>query len=133
MSIDNVPTLIRELYVIVDELERQFPGRKFTPDGHLVGSIGEVLASHYYGIDLLKGSSETHDGISPCGKMVQIKATQGNSVALRSEPEHLLVLKIHRNGSFKEVYNGSGSAAWQSSGSLQKNGQRAVSLSRLAV
>lgn len=132
MSVEQVPCLVRELYGIVDELERLFPGRKFTPDGHLVGSIGEVLAAHYYGIDLLKGSSETHDGISPCGKMVQIKATQGTSVALRSEPEHLLVLKIHRDGGFEEVYNGYGPVAWQISGGLQKNGQRPVSLSKLS-
>ena len=36
---------IRELYAITKELELQFPGRKFTPDGQLVGSIGEVLVA----------------------------------------------------------------------------------------
>lgn len=34
---------VRELYAITKELELQFPGGKLTPDGHLVGSIGEVL------------------------------------------------------------------------------------------
>lgn len=36
---------ICKLYAITRELELQFPGRKFTPDGHLVGSIGEVLVA----------------------------------------------------------------------------------------
>jgi hypothetical protein len=29
-----------------------FPGRHFTPDGHMVGSFGEALAAHHYGIEL---------------------------------------------------------------------------------
>ena len=58
---------IRELYRITKELEEQFPGRKFTPDGHFVGSIGEVLAAGYYGLALLPNSSETHDAIDTEG------------------------------------------------------------------
>lgn len=34
--------IIRELYKITAELEEKYPGRRFTPDGHLIGSIGEV-------------------------------------------------------------------------------------------
>ena len=45
MHLDEVPRLIGRLYDIVDRLEELFPGRKFTPDGHLVGSIGEVIAA----------------------------------------------------------------------------------------
>jgi hypothetical protein len=40
-----VPALVSRLYEIVDELEEIFPGRHFTPDGHLVGSLGESLAA----------------------------------------------------------------------------------------
>jgi hypothetical protein len=39
--------LIRQLYSVVAALEEEeFEGRKFTPDGHLVGSIGEVVAAY---------------------------------------------------------------------------------------
>ena len=34
---------IRRIYEITAELEELYPGRHFTPDGHMVGSIGEVL------------------------------------------------------------------------------------------
>ena len=44
-SIHAIPSLVQELYSIVDRLDELFPGRRFTPDGHLVGSIGEVLAA----------------------------------------------------------------------------------------
>jgi hypothetical protein len=45
----KVPGLRTRLYEITDELENMF-GRKFTPDGHLVGSLGEAMAV-YSGID----------------------------------------------------------------------------------
>ncbi|WP_073079343.1 DUF6998 domain-containing protein [Sporobacter termitidis] len=122
---------IKELYSIVSELEMQFPERHFTPDGHLVGSIGEVLAASYYGLKLLPASSETHDAISKDGKMVQIKATQVGYVSLSSEPEHLIILKILRSGEADEVYNGPGKRVWEVTGKKQKNGQRSISLSKL--
>ena len=36
---------IKELYKITNEPESSYPGRKFTIDGHLVGSIGEVIVA----------------------------------------------------------------------------------------
>ena len=129
--IDRVPELVRKLYALVGEFESLFPGRAFTPDGHLVGSIGEVVASHRYALSLHPASRETHDALAPDGRHVQIKATQGNSVALRAEPEHLLVLHLARDGHATEVFNGPGRMAWSNCGALQKNGQRPISLSKL--
>ncbi len=45
-DIDQIPILIKELYEIVNKLEEHFLAWHFTPDGHLVGSIGEVLAAY---------------------------------------------------------------------------------------
>jgi hypothetical protein len=129
--IESIPELVRSLYGIVRQLEDLFPGRKFTPDGHLVGSIGEVLAADRYGLELLGASAERHDATAPNGRLVQIKATQAKSVGLRAEPDHLLVLKLNADGSAIEVYNGPGSPAWHQAGKVQKNGQRSISLSRL--
>lgn len=131
MPIEKVPEMIIQLYEIVDKLESCFPGRKFTPDGHMVGSIGEVLASYYYGIELLPASAATHDGISKDGRYVQIKATQAKSVGIRSCPDYLLVLLIKRDGSFEEVYNGPGEIVWASSSRMQSNGQRSISTTKL--
>lgn len=131
MSIEEIPEKIQRLYKIVSELEAAFPGRRFTPDGHLVGSIGEVLAEHHFGLHLFPGSTETHDAKSPCGKKVQIKATQGRAVGIRSEPDHLIVLKILPSGGFNTVFNGPGNLAWEKAGKMQKNGQRVISVSKL--
>lgn len=122
---------IKELYKITTELESSYPGRKFTLDGHLVGSIGEVIVAEHYGLTLLRNSLETHDAVSSTGKYVQIKATQVNRIAISSEPDYLIVIKLFSDGSWEEVYNGPGKLAWDSAGKMQKNGQRPISLSRL--
>ena len=122
---------IKELYKITNELESSYPGRKFTIDGHLVGSIGEVIVAEHYGLELLRNSTETHDAVSTDGKYVQIKATQINRIAISSEPDYLIVIKLFSNGSWEEVYNGPGKPVWDNAGKMQKNGQRPVSLSKL--
>ena len=63
--------------------------------------------------------------------MVQVKATQGKSVALRSEPEHLLVLSLLRDGTVDEVFNGPGGLAWGRIGVPQKNSQFPLALGTL--
>ena len=127
----EIPSLVQSLYGIVARLEELFPGRPFTPDGHLVGSIGEVIAAHRYGLTLLNCSSECHDAKSGCGKLVQIKATQGNKIAMRDEPSHLVVLKLIKTGYCEEIYNGPGELPWRAAGTMQRNGQRSISLSML--
>ena len=129
--VDQVPALVRKLYDLVSEFEKLFPGRAFTPDGHLVGSIGEVIAAHKFDLKLHKASAESHDAIAPNGWHVQIKATQGKAVALRAEPQHLLVLRLEKSGECEVVYNGPGALAWAKCGAKQKNGQCQISLSKL--
>jgi hypothetical protein len=123
--------LIGQLYRVVAELEKEFEGHRFTPDGHLVGSIGEVVAAYAFSLTLLPASNAIHDAQSPDGRLVQIKLTGGTGgVSLYSEPQHLLVLQL-RATRFVTVYNGRGSVAWENCGRPQKNGQRTVSLAKL--
>lgn len=52
-------------------MEMAYPGRRFTPDGHIVGSMGEVIAAERYVLSLLPASAETHYEVPYSGKMVQ--------------------------------------------------------------
>lgn len=124
---------IKQLYEISAELERLFPDRHYTPDGHMIGSIGEALAASYYGLELFTASAETHDAKAADGRLVQIKATQIIRIALSSEPQWLLVLRIHRDGTFSEEYNGPGKLAWEHCGKMQKNGQQPIPLAKLRI
>lgn len=123
--------IIRQIYALVDELESIHRGRKFTPDGHMIGSIGEAYAAANYELTLLTASFPGHDAHDAEGQYWQIKATGGNSVGLRSCPDWLLVLKLNRDGSMTEIYKGAGKPAWEAAGKMQKNGQRSLSLSAL--
>lgn len=127
----KVAQKIKALYDISRDLESLFPGRHYTPDGHMIGSVGEALAASHYGLVLFPAGTETHDARARDGRLVQIKTTQVNCVSLSSEPEFLLVLKIHPDGTFSEIYNGPGALVWEHCGKMQKNGQRKISLKKL--
>ena len=122
---------IRKIFELADSMEQQYPGRHFTPDGHMLGSIGEVYAAERYNLTLYPASHEVHDGTTADGREVQIKITQGDRIGLSSKPEFLIVLKIDRTGSITEIYNGPGEAPWNVAGKMQKNGQRMISMAKL--
>jgi hypothetical protein len=128
---DRVARYLDALYEASEGLEGIFVGRKFTLDGHLVGSIGEVVAAYIFDLDLNAASTQAHDAITHDGKKVEIKLTQGRSVAIRHEPEHLIALHRPKGRPLSIVYNGPGSVVWESAGRIQTNGQRSISLARL--
>jgi len=63
---------IQNLYTIVNELEKEFEEHKrhFTPDGHLLGSLGEVIAALAYNLELLPSSTAIHDAKSIDGRYI---------------------------------------------------------------
>ena len=127
----SITEIIQDLFETVRELEQRYPGRKFSIDGHLLGSLGEVIAAEYYGLTLLPNSYEKHDAKDKQGRMVQIKATQINRIAISSEPDYLIVIQITPDGNWSEIYNGAGSRVWNNAGKMQKNGQRPISIAKL--
>lgn len=109
------------------------PGRSFTPHGHLLGSIGEVLAAARYGLDLTIASTQEVYAIAPDGRSSEIKCTTGRVIALRVCAPQLLVLRLEKNGTDVTIYNGHGERVWAAAGKPSKrNGQRKISLSKLA-
>jgi len=128
---DRVARYLDALYEASEGLEGIFVGRKFTLDGHLVGSIGEVVAAYMFDLELNAASTRAHDAITHDGKKVEIKLTQRRSVAIRHEPEHLIALHRPKGGPLSIVYNGPGSVVWESAGRIQTNGQRSISLALL--
>jgi hypothetical protein len=119
------------LYAASEGLEAIFAGRKFTLDGHLVGSIGEVVAAFMLDLELMPASTLGHDAMAPDGRQVEINLTQGKYVALRHAPQHLIALHRPKGGPVRVVYIGPGGLVWDACGKPQKNGQQPISLSRL--
>ena len=57
--------LVADLHRVVDALEQLHPGRKFTPDGQLVGSLGEVAAGALFDIELRNATNKGCDAVTP--------------------------------------------------------------------
>lgn len=122
---------LKQLREIVSDLEGKHK-RKFTLDGHLFGSIGEVYASKKYNLTLLKQSYEGHDAQDEHKNYVQIKVTQMKSVGLRKKPDKLLVLKFNSDkNDFEEIYYGDGHEPWEMALKENSANQKVITLSKL--
>ncbi|HEY5212192.1 MAG TPA: DUF2442 domain-containing protein [Acidobacteriaceae bacterium] len=137
--IEEVPALIGDLLKTTKRLNTLFKGRAFTPDGHLVGSIGEVVAEYIYGVLLEPSSTPQVDAHTQDGRSVQIKLTgaNGNSfgfrwsnLAPRKPAEILLALKLTDRG-FEEIYNGRFPEELLRGRRDTSNGQISISLAKL--
>jgi hypothetical protein len=126
----NLPSPVADIYRAVADLEKLYPGRKFAPDGHLVGSIGEVIAAEHFGLTLYGMSKTGHDAFDANGD-VQIKLATGNSVSVFADCARLIVLRIVSPKQAEIVYDGPGTPARAAPGSMQKNGQRKIALTKL--
>ncbi len=99
---------LHKIFEGIDDLKAAFGKRSFTIDGRLVGDVGEVIAAIEYDIQLHDSIQPCHDGATSDGRKVQIKATFKDCLTFRTVPEYYLGLKLHRNGSYEEVFNGPG-------------------------
>lgn len=113
--------------------------RKFTPDGRMVGDIGEVIAGSFYKVNLHKEGRHDWDGIYN-GRNVQIKATGGKETYLKEPPKEgfadgiLMVFYIDRNsGEYKLIYNGDIQRVWDElkKTKTDRTGSKIISLNRL--
>ena len=127
----GLPEEVAVIYRAAAALTVKYPNRPFTPDGHLVGSIGEVVAAEALGLTLHKPGYPGHDARDADGRDVQIKITAGSKVALYATCDRLVVLQIVSPEEAEIVYDGPGAPAWEQAGNAGKNSQRVISLARL--
>lgn len=131
-DLSSLPQLLSDSYRSVAALKEIAPDRSFTLDGHLVGSIGEVVAAYAHDLKLEKTGKKGFDAIAPDGREVQIKPTQGKRIAISHDCTHLLVLGFDEKVGFVEVYNGSGRPVWSLIGHKAAAGrQRPITVARL--
>jgi hypothetical protein len=125
------PAAIASIYEAVTKLNTEFPMRSFTPDGHLVGHLGEVIAAKQFGLTLLADSHPGHDARDADNRLVQIKLTASKHISMYANCDRLIVMWIECPQYARLVYDGDGAPIWAMAGKLQKNGQKRVSLSAI--
>jgi hypothetical protein len=106
---------IAEIYKIANELGSAFDINTCTPDGHLLGAIGQIAAKIAFKLEF-GSQKEEHNCTGSTGVKkvnVQVRCTGRNSVALRKEPEHLIAIKIGETGRIRLLFNGPGQYVWR--------------------
>ena len=132
-----IQRLVPELFKVIAALEDAAPGRHFTADGHLIGSIGEVIAADRYGLTLTTAITKGIDAHDAQGQTVEIKCTgKSKGVALRGygpSAERFIALQINSDGSATEVYDGPAAPVWDAVAhkAMPSNGQRTITLNQL--
>jgi len=117
-QINQLKDIIKDLYRSVEKMRAVFPQRKFTPDGRMVGDIGEAIAALKFGVILDEKSQKNWDGYridENCNKrLVQIKTTQKTETYLKKPPcdGDLLVFKIKQDGEYELCYDGPALKVW---------------------
>ena len=113
--------------------------RKFTPDGRMVGDIGEVIAAICYQVEL-HDEGRHHWDATYNRRNVQIKATGAKGTYLKEPPNEgfadglLMVFYIDReSGEDELVYNGDIQRVWDALNHMKTNraGEKVISLDRL--
>ena len=85
-------------------------GRSVSPDGHLVGSLGEIHAKNVLGLTLERASNAGYDAVDDQGRKVEIKTTTRSSISLSAsgtKAERLIVVKLDAStGAAEIIYDG---------------------------
>ncbi len=111
---------IRNLYLSVEKLRSAFPDKPFTPDGRMVGDIGEAIAAIKFNVVLDKKLRQHWDGYRKDSlgnkREVQIKTTQKDETYLKKPPHDgdLLVFQIFKSGDWRCCYDGDIVPVWES-------------------
>ena len=130
---EDVRTAITKIFRSCQRLT-ELTKRPFSPDGHLVGSFGEVVAAELLNLTLMPPSNDGYDAIDDQGRRVEIKATTRTSIGLSASgtrAERLVVVVVDGDGETEVAYDGPTAPAWDVAGKPQKNGQRRISVSTL--
>jgi len=129
-----VQELVAQVFAICAELSDR-TRRPISPDGHLVGSLGEVIAAERLGLTLMPPSNHGFDAHGPNGERVEIKTTTRNSISISNEgtlAERIVIIQLLDDGAAHIAFDGPADHVLDAAGRPQKNGQRRVSLARLA-
>jgi len=115
MDVIEFKKKIASIYEIANELGREFNISRCTPDGHLLGAIGQIAAKIAFGLQFGSDKKEHNCSWSDQNRIinVQVRCTGRGSVSIRKEPEYLIALEISETGKIYLLYNGPGEYVWE--------------------
>ena len=126
--------LVRLIFQACAELSRR-SRRSVSPDGHLVGSLGEIYAAQELGLTLQTTSNAGFDAVDSDGRRFEIKTTTRAAISLSTSgtlAKRLIVVQLDpETGASRIIYNGNAALAWDLARKPGKTGQRRLSIQKL--
>lgn len=103
--IEAIKHVLSTIFTSQEILRTLAPKYKWTGLGNVLGDYGECIGIDAYGLEKAPPGSNGFDALTKKGKTVQIKANHSvGQIGLRGNADLLLVLKIHEDGSYEEIY-----------------------------
>jgi hypothetical protein len=132
-DLPRLRNLVPQLFALVAEIEDAAGGRPCQPSGHIIGTIGELLAADALGLTMAPPNTEKFDAYTADGQGVQVKTTAAGRYVPLKHGDGLLVIALlsKRDGSLEILYFGDAEPLWELAGPLQKGGFRPLSMARL--
>lgn len=110
MQNEIIKTALSKVFSGIDDLQAECKekyNKEFTIDGRFVGDIGEAFAAIHFEIKLHNKQLPDYDGRTSDNKRnVQIKASFKESLTFKNCEGYYLGLKLFKDGSCEEVFNG---------------------------
>jgi len=115
MVVNEFKKKIAAIYKIANELGQEYNITNCTPDGHLLGAIGQIAAKIAFGLSFGSDVEEHNCTWSDRKRCldIQVRCTGRGSIAIRKEPEYLIALEISETGKIYLLYNGPGRYVWE--------------------
>jgi hypothetical protein len=114
-SIDGLEAQLRQLLAAKNKLTELFKlqDRSFALDGHLIGSVGEVICSYLFNLCLLKNSAERFDAetANACDeKKIKVQIKISSNKTFRFKKEHLIEKEAHNFLILLDIYDDNSAA-----------------------
>lgn len=104
---EAIKSIMGTIYSAQRALKALAPEYKWTGIGNLLGDFGEYLAVKHYGLTKSAGGSTGYDAKTADGKTVQVKTNHGaKQIGFRGRADLMLVIHVHDNGEWEEIYYG---------------------------
>ena len=127
-----IKNILGSLYSSQNALRALAPDFKWAGLGNLLGDYGEYVVINHYKLKKAEGGSEGFDAKNGNGKTVQIKTNHAASmIGYRGKADLMLVLHVHDDGEWEEIYFGDFQKVNDSSNFSKRDNKRTIPISKL--
>lgn len=133
-KIEAIKGVISSLFASQRTLRALAPEYRWTGLGNLLGDFGEFIAVSKYALTKAAAGSNGYDCKTADGRTVQIKTNHAaNQIGFRGVADLMLVLHVHANGEWEEIYYGPFELVDAASRYSARDNKKMIAVSKLRV